>query len=98
MKKYVENMHQKLVPDHYLILVNSYKYSQRIQKIILNIRCFLDIRQKGTIKVSLYGIIKNKWGLELVPSPFSGCQICSENFSLVTHYLAIFDASIDRGF
>ena len=31
-KIYTENMHQKLVPDHYLILVNSLKYSYCIQE------------------------------------------------------------------
>ena len=43
-------------------------------------------------------IVKNKRGLELVTSPFSGCQIFVFLFSYVICHLANFDVFIQRGF
>ena len=40
VEKYAKNMQQKLVLDHYLMLVNRSKYSQCIEEILLEIRYF----------------------------------------------------------
>ena len=58
-----------------------------------------EIFETNIIKIPLkrfYGICYGgKMGEELIPSPFSGCQICSVFFTVV-HHLTIFDALIQR--
>ena len=40
MEKHAEKMHHKVVSQHYLILVNNYRYSQCTLETLLEIRYF----------------------------------------------------------
>ena len=84
-------MHQKLVPDPFLILLNSSKQTLRdMQEILLKIRNLKHGYQKALEKSfyfffrieSLFmdKVIKNERGLELVTSGSSGYEISSEKF------------------
>ena len=86
-KRYAQSVHQKLVPEPYLILINGYKYSLCIQETLLEIRWFKEYYQRSWINrtlflfpssVSFYGnYIKIKSFLELVSGLFSCYQLCS---------------------
>ena len=45
-KRYLESVHQKLVPGPYLILINGYKYSTCIQETLLKISWFKEYYQR----------------------------------------------------
>ena len=76
MENHAENVHQKLVPDPFLILVNDPKQPLHAINYFKN-----KIFWKRIIKKPLMDkIIKNKSGLELVTSRSSGYETSSEKF------------------
>ena len=86
MKNYVENMCQKLVPDPLLNLVNSPKQPIQIRNYLAD--TILEENYQKSLKIKVFfffdevhfknTIRKSKSSLELVPTLFSGLQICSE--------------------
>ena len=84
--EFLENVHQKLVPDSFLILVNrtkqplhernSFNNKEDYQKALIS-KLYFFFRAK-----SLYmdRVIKNKRGLELVTSCSSDYKTSSEKF------------------
>ena len=62
-KNHAENMHQKLVPDLFIIFVNN-RNSHCMQEIALKVRYFKEDYQKALIKVTLFFLLN--------PVPFNG--------------------------
>ena len=106
MEKFAGSIHQKLVPDPFLILVSSpikpihakkhlkIKYFER--GLSKNLSKFNLIFSFWTHSLFMDFIIKNKRGLTLVISVSFGCKTCCEN----AHYsdLKNFDDLIQIGF
>ena len=90
MENHAENVQQKLVPDLFTILVNN-QNSHCMHNIVLKVRYFEKGLSKGLKKgnfIFFFGtqsllivkIMKNKRGLELVTSCYSGYETKSEKF------------------
>ena len=80
-------MHQKLVPDPFLILVNNPKQPLHARNSFKNFERRLSKSLKkvnftSSSKTSplLSKVIKSKWGLELVNSRISSCKTSLEKF------------------
>ena len=76
MENHAENVHQKLVPDPFLILVNDPKQPLHAINHFKNKTFWKRIIKKPLMDK----IIKNKSGLELVNSHSSGYETSSEKF------------------
>lgn len=104
-EKFAEDVHQKLVPDLYLILVNIFKYSQSIQESLLWIIYFkkelCKIFKKFNFAFGFWTrtlfldiIVKYKRSQEVVVIPFQVAK-CFQNFlSLVVYHFNNFNALI----
>ena len=80
MKNYAENAHQKLVPDHFLVLVNTVtQNSQYIARNSFKNKVFFkeDYQIFSLHPVSFYGKHYKKQK-ELVTSFSLGCKTCLE--------------------
>ena len=95
-KNHAENVHQKLVPDSFLILVNETKQPFYAGNFFKN-KSLLEDYQKALEKLTLFffqikfffidKIIKNRRGLELVTSSSLDHKTSSEN-SFISYILS----------
>ena len=85
VRYHTENVHQKLAPDSFLILINNQKQPLHAINSFKSKVFWKRITKKALKKLSLFFLsnpvpIKNKRGLELVTSHSSGYETSSEKF------------------
>ena len=92
MEQYAANVQQKLVPNLYLIFINSLKTAYTFKKLFCKSDILKEDYQKSAQKFNInFNFEPNlilwtslwKKGPKLVTTSFSECQICPEGFLLL---------------